>query len=170
MFDYNRPKLKLKKSILDIIIEYFTLALLIFSILFSLYHYQNLPDKIPMHFNFEGKVDSYSSKTSIWALHMFTILTVMGLFYLNRFPHVFNYLNEITIENAKKNYTVATRMIRYLNCCIALLFTIISYKIITIAILEENYFNPFENILFNSTMFGIFIIPILGIIVMYKKQ
>jgi len=49
---------------------------------------------------------------------------------LNKFPHVFNYPTEVTSENALKQYTNATRMIRYLKAIIVFIFGLIDYKTI----------------------------------------
>src|SRR5690625_2930119 len=54
----------------------------------------------------------------------------IGLTILNKFPHTFNYLQEITIENAFKQYRNATRMMRVLKLIIVLIFGLISYQVI----------------------------------------
>jgi hypothetical protein len=45
---------------------------------------------------------------------------------LNRFPHVFNYPKKITNQNAERQYTIATRLIRYLKFIVVLGFSIIA--------------------------------------------
>ena len=44
---------------------------------------------------------------------------------LNKFPHTYNYLTEITTENALKHYTDATRLIRYLKLNVVIVFGLI---------------------------------------------
>ena len=134
MFDENRPKINLEKSDLDRYIEYITIGLIAFCIGYTLFHYGKLPERIPMHFSYSGKVNSYGAKDSIWALNFIAAITVFGIFYLNKFPHVFNYPKKITPENARKYYTDATRMMRFINLGIAIIFAVICYQIINIAL------------------------------------
>ena len=44
---------------------------------------------------------------------------------LNKFPHTYNYLTEITTENALKHYTDATRLIGYLKLNVVIVFGLI---------------------------------------------
>jgi len=45
-------------------------------------------------------------------------------------PHVFNYLVKITPENALGQYTIATKMMRFLKLAIVLIFGFITLEII----------------------------------------
>jgi hypothetical protein len=44
---------------------------------------------------------------------------------LNRFPHIFNYTTTITEENALREYTRATRLVRYLKLTMVLILGIV---------------------------------------------
>ena len=160
MFDDNRPKLKIDKSQTDLYVEYLTWGLIIVSIVYAIIKYTSLPEEIPMHFNFSGKVTRYGAKDSIWALNIIGLLTVYGLFYLNKFPHIFNYPKKITLENAKKFYTDATRMLRYLNLCIAVLFSVISFEIINVAIDSAKKFNPIANYIIIGLVVSMTVFPL----------
>ncbi len=58
----------------------------------------------------------------LWLLPIIGVITWKGMYQLNKYPHIFNYLNPITPENALFQYTTATRFVRYLNTGIALIF------------------------------------------------
>jgi hypothetical protein len=49
---------------------------------------------------------------------LYLLLTI-----INFFPHAFNYLKEITEDNALNQYTLATKMIRVLKLSILLIFS-----------------------------------------------
>jgi hypothetical protein len=49
----------------------------------------------------------------------------IGLTQLNKYPHIFNYLTKITESNARKQYTIATRMLRFMKAAILLIFSMI---------------------------------------------
>lgn len=169
MFYTDRPKIKVEKNSFDYIIEYSSFAIVILSVIYTIFHFKNLPDLIPMHFNFSGEVNRYDNKNSIIALHFFEIITVYGIYYLNRFPQVFNYPQKITEENAAKNYKAATRMMRYMNFFIALLFGTISIEIINISLAKSTLLNPISNYLFILALTGVLVVPVLGLIDMYRK-
>jgi hypothetical protein len=58
-----------------------------------------------------------------------TVLFI-GLTILNKFPHIFNYPTEITEDNALRQYTNATRLIRYLKVIIVVIFGLIAFETI----------------------------------------
>ena len=170
MFDENRPKIDLKKTALDHYIEYTTFGLIIFSIGYAFYHYSNLPESIPMHFSYSGNVNSYGSKDSIWALNIIGAASVFGLYYLNKFPHIFNYPKKITLENAEKYYTDATRMIRYLNLGMAIIFTIICYEVIKIALDPTVRFSKFAHYTVMIIVVSMTLFPFVYIFKNLKKK
>ncbi len=85
-------------------------------------HYSALPETIPTHFNAAGEADGFGSKASIIGLPVIASLLFIGLTVLNRYPQSFNYPTTITKDNALRQYTLATRMLRYLKLVLALVF------------------------------------------------
>jgi len=80
-----------------------------------------------MHSNLYGEVDAYGSKKTTVAillfLSMLNISTYAILKILNKYPHIFNFPVAVTEQNAFFLYKTATRMIRWINLFICLLFT-----------------------------------------------
>ncbi len=85
-------------------------------------HYSALPETIPTHFNAAGEADGFGSKASIIGLPVIASLLFIGLTVLNRYPQSFNYPTTITKDNALRQYTLATRMLRYLKLVLVLDF------------------------------------------------
>ncbi len=85
-------------------------------------HYSSLPETIPTHFNAAGEADGFGSKVSLIALPVIASVLFIGLTILNRFPHIFNYPTAITQDNALRQYTLATRMLRYLKLVLVMVF------------------------------------------------
>lgn len=126
----TRPKLKIEQTPLDILLEVFSFISLFYLFYYVFTNYSILPEQIPMHFNSSGEIDDFGSKSNIFllpviALGIYTLLTI-----INKFPHTFNYLTEITNKNAYVQYKLATRMIRFLKLDIILIFTFITFQII----------------------------------------
>jgi uncharacterized membrane protein len=92
--------------------------------------YSSLPDSIPTHFNAAGEADGFGRKASIVGLPVIATLLYIGLTLLNRVPHIFNFPTPVTEDNALKQYTNATRMIRYLKLILVFVFAGISYQTI----------------------------------------
>ena len=123
-----RPKLKLTLSSFDILMELTGGVLMILLIAYPLYHYAELPEVIPMHFDATGQPDRFGSKSSIWILPTVGLVIYIGLVILNRFPHIFNYNTEITQDNAERQYRLATTLLRIVNLAITLIFFYITYQ------------------------------------------
>lgn len=147
MFNENRPKITLEKSTLDAFLDVFSFGILGIALFYTILNYSALPEQVPMHFNHSGKITRYGDKSSIWFLNIIGFATVYGLLYLNKFPHIFNYPQKITEENAKKFYSDATRMIRLLNVSIALLFAIISFEITQVSLNQTESISSIANYL-----------------------
>ncbi len=87
--------------------------------------YPELPETIPLHFNFKGIPDSYGDKTEIFIIPVIATLLFIGLTFLTKNSQFLNFPNKITKQNAPQNYLYATRMIRILKNTIPLVFGII---------------------------------------------
>ncbi len=126
----KRPKIELKLTQTDMILEIFGWAAIFGIWTLTLVNYFELPEIIPTHFNGIGKADGFGNKANILILPFVSTLLFVGLTILNKYPHVFNYPSEITNENALHHYTNATRLIRYLKLIIVIIFGLIVFKTI----------------------------------------
>ncbi|WP_199140404.1 DUF1648 domain-containing protein [Pedobacter sp. ASV12] len=124
----ERPRLQLALSPLDKVVVVLGCIALMILWWFTISHYQGLPDIIPTHYNAMGKVDAYGSKRTVFILPAIGTVLFMAIAVLNRFPQVFNYPTEITAENALRQYTNATRLLRLLQLMLMLVFLFIQFK------------------------------------------
>ena len=62
----ERPRIKIKLSTIDYIVEIFGLLVLICIIIMPIYYFNDLPERLPSHFNAFGQPDSYSGRGMIW--------------------------------------------------------------------------------------------------------
>lgn len=126
-----RPKLtNLPKDKFDQFLEW-TVWLSIAIILgLLLTHYPSLPDIIPDHFDGQGNVNSTGHKNTILSVALISIASGVGLFFLSKSPHMFNYPVTITDENAPEQYRNAQRTLRIVNAIITVMMAYIVYGII----------------------------------------
>ena len=148
----NRPKIKIEKTVADKSIEILTfLFILVSGVLIGIY-YNQLPEKLPIHFNWPSKdKNGFGTKDLLWASPIICVIIVVGIYKLNQYPWIFNYPTKITARNAEFNYRQATRMLRILNLLIGLL----CFSVTTISVLDglgienglDKYLGPFFPIL-----------------------
>ena len=119
----TRPKLKITLSQLDKRLELGSIILLVVMWGLTLFSFIKMPNTIPIHYNGSGQVDGYGDKITLFLLPIIATVIYFGLTQLNKYPHIFNYTTTITLENAEKNYGIATRMLRFLKFTIIIVFT-----------------------------------------------
>ena len=120
-----RPKIKLTLSALDNTLELTSKIFLFFMWALTLYIFIELPTTIPIHFNASGKADNYGKKITLLILPLIATIIYFAITQLNKQPHILNYMTTITKQNAEKEYTGATRFLRFLKLVILLIFSLI---------------------------------------------
>ena len=126
----ERPKLKLELTTFDKTLEILGWTSILAIWVLTITNYTNLPNTIPIHYNGAGQADGFGGKATILTLPIIATVLFIGLTILNKFPHIFNYPTNITQENALRQYTNATRLIRYLKLIIVVIFGLIAFKTI----------------------------------------
>lgn len=122
-----RPRIKITPSSLDNKLELTSKIFLAIIWAFSLYIFWISPSIIPSHFNASGQADDYGNKLILLILPTLGTLFYFGLSKLNKYPHTFNYMVKITADNAEKQYTIATRILRFLKLAILVMFSLILF-------------------------------------------
>ncbi|MBR9915313.1 MAG: DUF1648 domain-containing protein [Algicola sp.] len=129
----NRPKIAVPKTPLDIIIDLITATIILLMFVYTAINYSELPEIVPSHFNGKGEVDGRSDKYILWLLPCIGLVTFVGLYILNKYPHIHNYMVNITEDNALKNYRLSTRIVRFTNLFVAVVFSVVLFTIIQTA-------------------------------------
>jgi uncharacterized membrane protein len=162
----NRPKIKVPLESLDIVIDLITFILITLAIVYTLMVYSDLPQTIATHFNAKGDADGFGNKITLWILPAIGIAMFIGLFFVNKYPHVHNYNINITEENALKNYRLSTRIMRFTNLFCQIIFAIIIYEIIQLAKSDE------ANLLGIPFLVITILLPLIGVgfIFYYQKK
>lgn len=127
----DRPKIKLTLTPLDKWLEALAISGCIWLWTFCVRAYTILPEAIPTHFNFKGVADGYGSKATLFILPSIATAIYILMTYLNQYPHIFNYMVKITVDNAEQQYRSATRLLRGVKLFVIVLFSIISIMITT---------------------------------------
>lgn len=98
--------------------------------LLILKEYPSLPDVVASHFNAKGEPNGYGNKTFILIIPSVATLMYLVFFIVNRYPHLHNYMINITEDNALKNYRFSTRIVRIVGTLSMVLLAYITYQIL----------------------------------------
>jgi len=126
----TRPRIKIELTTTDKFVEIIGWCALLAIWIMSIIGYSKLPDIIPIHYNFTGEANAFGGKINILLLPVIATILFVGLTLVNKYPHIFNYPTKITEENALRQYTIATRLVRYMKLFVVLIFGFIVFTII----------------------------------------
>jgi uncharacterized membrane protein len=122
----DRPIIPIELKTFDKILEAIALIIFISIWVTVIYFYDKLPQIIPVHFDLTGNVDRMGDKSSIFTLPFIASFLYLLITVISKYPQSFNYLQEITLDNAKSQYTFATRLLRVIKLIVlSVLFVII---------------------------------------------
>lgn len=121
----NRPKLKIPMTVMDKLSEAFSALIVGLTALIFLFRFQTIASEVPMQYDFNGEVTRMGSRSELFLLLGILIILYAGLTLLQRYPHIYNYLVDITEENALRQYSLAVRMIRWLKLMMVGLFSLL---------------------------------------------
>ncbi len=121
----ERPILKIRKTTFEKSLEVTSFVLVGLMLFLSIYAWSELPDKIPVHFNFYGEPDRWGGKGSILIMPIIGFFVVKVTFFLGKAPHMFNYPVKVTKENAARLYLESRRMLILVNFELAIMLTLL---------------------------------------------
>ena len=126
----DRPKIKIELTKSDKILEIIALLLLVCLWIYVIYNYNSLPDIINTHFNAQGKPDGSGEKQYIFGLPGVATFIYLLVTIATKYPHTFNYTEEITEENALGEYSKTIKMNRILKIVVIGIFSYASWQTI----------------------------------------
>lgn len=159
----NLPKIETERSSIDQIFLIGTVTLYAAAIVSLSFIYGDLPDVVPSHVNASGEVDRNGAKTWLWVFMVIGVIMAIPLYLIESIPHKYNYMVEITEQNAYDQYCIAISMMRYLNFTIAFL-----WLVILIALINGAKHGSSGSLMF--WIFGLFVLQMVGMIYFLKKS
>ncbi|WP_077328096.1 DUF1648 domain-containing protein [Virgibacillus siamensis] len=129
----NNPKIKVPATGWERFFNLLSVMIIIASIVYAIYQFDNLPDRIPTHFNAQGKADGWGNKSSLFILPAITTATFLMMYFLNKVPHIFNLPVTITEKNASRIYRLARTMMAVFNFEIVLILSYATYETVQAA-------------------------------------
>ena len=123
----------MRKEIIYLIMTVIGGLILLGTTVYACIMWQQLPDQIPIHFDFAGNVTDYGGKGSMILLlgvgwSMFVVMTV-----LVKFPKTWNMPVKVTAENAERLYSITRGMLEAVKLIAVILMASITITTITMA-------------------------------------
>ncbi|MEQ8879521.1 MAG: DUF1648 domain-containing protein [Cyclobacteriaceae bacterium] len=113
------PKIKISMSIFDWVIEVLGALFILVTWYLLLTNYWFMPEQVPVHYDFWGNPNIYSNKELIWLTPILMTAVYVGIYFLNKIPHLLNYPISVTDTNASKLYKINLRTLRIIRVLIA---------------------------------------------------
>lgn len=115
----------------------FCLLLFIWDYIFI--NFRNLPQSIPVHFDFSGKPNVFAPRMLIWFLAAIATFIYLLIFYLTK--NIKSPLLKMP-ENIKKDSQKAELIVSVFHFMIMLLLTVISYESISVGLGKTESLSP----------------------------
>lgn len=161
----NRPKVHIEKTTLAKFADILGNAGILVMILLVALNWGSLPDTVPTHFNGAGDADGWGSKFTLLILPVIAIFLHILLGVVERKPHLHNYPDRLTEENALLFYAESVKIINLTKNIIALMFAYITFHIIRGALNGSDQLNIIGLAIF---IILLFLVIIVGMVRMSK--
>ena len=114
--------MKIKNNKIDIAMEIICLVLLVSIVLYLTINWSNIPDKVPMHYDWSGNIDRWGSRGEIVILPIMSWVMYLFLTGVEQFPRIWNTGVTVTVENQARVYRVLKYMIKTLKLIVVVDF------------------------------------------------
>jgi len=111
----QQPKITIERDGTDLLLECTALLLALTPVIYLLINWSTLPATVPTHINVQGLADAWGPKGRILILPAVMLGEFTVLAVLQRFPHLYNYLVDITEENIEIQYRLAVSVMGWMN-------------------------------------------------------
>lgn len=99
-----------------------SIAIIAAAVLFTLIRFPFLPETIPTHFNLLGEPDGWGPRASVLPLAGIAVAMTGGMVWVSFYPRIYNYLREVTPENAQRQYRLGEQMMVGVTLGLALMY------------------------------------------------
>jgi uncharacterized membrane protein len=130
----KRPKIKLVKTKVEWLWDFIGYSTYIGMIVFLVYKWNEIPAKVPAHFNGLGEVDRWGAKMELLILPIIGALIAVLMQVIEKFPEVHNYPDRLNEGNAKEFYLLSRKMINSIKNICLIIFSLILFESVTIAL------------------------------------
>ncbi|MBK1810969.1 DUF1648 domain-containing protein [Clostridium sp. YIM B02505] len=130
----KRPILKIPYSSLERILEIVSIAAIIVVIGLLTAYWDDVPQRIATHFDIRGNPDDWGSKNTLLIIPIMSVFFYVLLTTVSKFPHIFNYVVDISELNARFQYSNARRLMIFIKTEMLVYFSIMEYNLLIVGL------------------------------------
>ncbi|MBM7713429.1 putative membrane protein [Bacillus thermophilus] len=131
---WERPKLKIPKTKSEWFWDIIGCSLYMASILLLIFIWNQLPDKVPAHYNALGEVDRWGSKSKLLILPGMGAFIIVFMRFFEKRPELHNYPERLNESNAKQFYLLSRKMVNQIKNICLIIFVLITFESVSIAL------------------------------------
>lgn len=120
----DRPIIPIEKDSLMKAAQMIAMLCVIVCWVLALYYYGKFPNSIPIHFDAAGDPNNFGAREIIFLLPMLATILVLGINWLAKYPHVFNYTQKVTEQNASKLYRASMKILYIVSAIVGFILMI----------------------------------------------
>ncbi len=157
----RRPKLRIARTKSEIIWDIIGYTFYLGSIVFLIFSWNALPDKVPAHFNMAGEVDRWGPKIELIILPIIGGFVAGLMHWFEKYPEIHNYPERLNEVNAREFYLSSRKTMNQLkNIC----FIFFALSLVESMIIAKGLENPFGNWLLPVLLASMAIAIVIGLI------
>lgn len=118
----ERTAIRVPYSKLQLFADLFCGAAIVGVLLFLILSWPDIPERIPMHYNFAGEVNSWGGKSSLWWLTGLMVLLCTMMKVCSFFPNTWNMPCKLTESNRERVLLATKNLLAMINVTMVLLF------------------------------------------------
>ncbi|MEN9578324.1 MAG: hypothetical protein RJA70_1333 [Pseudomonadota bacterium] len=103
-------------------------------LVYAVWVWPDLPARVPTHFGISGAPDGWGSRAWLLALPTLATLLFLGLTFLERVPHLYNYPIEVTASNAPLVYALGRQLVLALKLIVVVAFGLVFRTSVEVAL------------------------------------
>ncbi|WP_242223444.1 DUF1648 domain-containing protein [Bacillus cereus group sp. BfR-BA-01380] len=130
----NRPKITISKTKSEWIWDIIGFLFYIGSIIFLIFLWSKIPEKVPTHFNGLGEADHMGSKWQLLILPGIGLFIALFMKFLEKHPESHNYPERFNESNAKQFYLQSRKIINQLKNICLIIFSLIVFESVFIGL------------------------------------
>lgn len=144
-------KIHIKTTYYHRMIAILSILVLAGTFLYLLFAWNELPDKVPGHFNGAGVIDRWGSKYELIVIPIVSVFLFLGISLMEKYPDAWNTGVKVTEENKERVYLEIKNMIVTLKFLVTLTFAFITiFSSLTKPL--PSWFLPLDLLLIFSSM------------------
>lgn len=115
---------------MQIVLEVLAFLTIVLMFVFLWRQWNSLPDQLPLHYSFSGKVDRWGTKTQMLLLPLMSLGVYLLITVVNFFPRIWNMPYDMVLpQNREAMYRCVRSMILVLKWFVTLIFAYLTVAI-----------------------------------------